>query len=132
MIELSGKALKRARLICPDCGQPPIKVADRLYFCQISGLYYPASTRGKLGYPLVEPPASFTQQTEPPKKAASTPNATKIPMTDKEMFSHPKFFHFCLAQYSELNPIEAIHQLKNADPATKHIVRQDFINYLQT
>lgn len=118
--------------ICLDCGQPLIKVAERLYQCQYSGLYYPVSTRGKLGYPLAEPPASLMQPKEPQKKvaAARAPDLTNI--TAKEMFKHPKFFHFCLHQYSELSPIEAIQQLKNAGPSTKYIVLQDFINWLQT
>jgi len=72
------------------------------------------------------------QPKEPPKKVVPTPDMRRSPMTDREMFSHPKFFQFCLRQYSELSPIEAIHQIKNSDPETKRIVRTDFFNWLET
>ena len=63
--------------ICPDCGQPLIKVpnADRLYKCETTGLYYPLSRIGELGDPLVNPPAGLFH--EQPQEAPAPPQLAK-------------------------------------------------------
>jgi len=62
--------------ICPDCGEPLTKVSnvDRLYRCEISGLYYPVDRMGRLGEPLISPPGDIKQ-----KESAQelTPRPTK-------------------------------------------------------
>jgi len=40
---------------CPSCTQALTRVTDNLYKCDICKVFYP-SHRGKLGYPLINPP----------------------------------------------------------------------------
>lgn len=93
--------------ICPDCGQALIKVAERLYQCEISKLYYPLSTRGKLGYPLTEPPPSMIDQqpqetpvAKPTKQAALPP---KLHMELANNIGEDQIPNFVTFLKSELN-----------------------------
>jgi hypothetical protein len=90
-------------------------------------------TRGKLRYPQLEPPKDLVKKKEQFKPVERLSDPTKEPISDKEMLNHPKFFQFCLHQYPELNPIEAIHQIRDSkDPSMMNIVRRDFLEWLQS
>jgi len=67
--------------ICPDCGEPLVKVtnAERLYQCENTGLYYPVTREGKLGEPLTNPPQHLLHQQ--PQKASPLPRVTRTTST---------------------------------------------------
>lgn len=121
-------------LNCRDCGQPLMQVPGqpRLYFCVVSGLYY-VSNRGKLGWPLLTPPGEMIpEHPEAPATATPQPERISADMTEAEMFRHPRFLEFARHQYGELPVEDAMYQLRQADRATKRIVRIDFFNWLQS
>ena len=96
------------------------------------------STRGKLGYPQLEPPTGLVKQKETFKKIdAAKPSEAAIDITSTNMFKHPQFFRFCQQQYAGMHPVKAIQTIRNSDgttkdSTTKRIVLVDFVNWLQT
>ena len=123
--------------LCPDCNNPLRRVAEYIYYCERTKLYYPMSTRGKLGYPQLEPPTILVKQKETFKKIDATKPVAAIDITSTNMFKHPQFFKFCQHQYAGMHPIKAIQTLRNSDgttkdSTTKRIVLVDFVDWLQT
>jgi hypothetical protein len=125
--------------LCPDCEDPLLRVDEYVYYCQKTELYYPMSTRGKLGYPQLEPPTILVKQKETFKKIDATKPAAAIDITSTNMTKHPQFFKFCqqFPQYAGAHPIKIIQEIRNSDgttkdSSTKRIVLVDFVKWLQT
>lgn len=120
-------------LTCPDCGDPLLQTPGqpRLFWCPNSGLYY-TSTRGKPGWPLEKPPETMVASPEPREKPKQAPDITQAGMTTGDMLRHPRFAEFASQAYSELPLMEALAQIRQADPATKRIIRLDFFKWLDT
>jgi len=113
---------------CPSCNQKLKKVAERLYACQICGVFYPYID-GKLGYPMAKPPRSLLEE-----KTEKTPMAPidtwtaflkKWGLTNQTYMKLPKelknFYRYHYKQY--LRQLAAEEEKRQREQQLINIIR---------